>query len=63
MPLYSYLCNDCGASFELLTGMTYSQEKEICKKCGSKNITRQMSSFSVGNTSASGKSPSCTPTL
>jgi putative FmdB family regulatory protein len=63
MPLHSYLCNDCGASFELLTGMTHSKEKEACKKCQSKNITRQMSSFGIGNAPDTDKGSSCTPTF
>jgi putative FmdB family regulatory protein len=63
MPLYNYLCSDCGASFELLIGTVHSQEKTACKECGSSNISRQMSSFSLGSASDSEKSSSCTPTL
>jgi putative FmdB family regulatory protein len=60
MPLYSFICNDCGAQFELLVGMTRGEEEKVCKKCGSTKISRQMSSFSLGKSSGTGGNSSCT---
>lgn len=61
MPIYIYLCKDCGEKFDLLVGVTSEKVELKCKKCNSSNIERRFSSFSVGTsggkTSSSG--PSC----
>lgn len=63
MPVYSYICKECGTKFDLLIGVTSKDEEKICKKCGSKNIEKSIASFGVGvssdksNSSTSG--PSC----
>lgn len=65
MPIYSYVCKDCGEKFDLLVGVTAEKEELKCKKCGSKKIIRQMSGFSVGQSSGSSSDsssgPSCSP--
>jgi putative FmdB family regulatory protein len=40
MPLFDYLCNDCGHRFTLLFGVVADDDQEICPKCGSKAIVR-----------------------
>lgn len=37
MPLYKFVCDNCGRIEELLK---YDEELEGCPKCGSKNIKR-----------------------
>ncbi|MCF7888301.1 MAG: zinc ribbon domain-containing protein [Candidatus Omnitrophica bacterium] len=59
MPIYNYLCKDCGEKFELLLGVTADKPKIVCKKCGSKNIKKEFSSFSMPNSSDGGTSGSC----
>ncbi len=61
MPIYSYICKDCGEKFDLLVGITSEKVELKCKKCGSKNIEKTLGSFSVGNPSdkASSSGPSC----
>ena len=49
MPVYTYVCKDCGEKFDLLIGMTSEKPELKCKKCRSKNINKILSSFSVGN--------------
>ena len=56
MPVYTYICKDCGEKFDLLIGVTSEKTKLKCKKCNSKNIDKVFSSFSVGN--SGGKSSS-----
>jgi len=61
MPIYTYICKDCGEKFDLLIGITSEETELKCKKCGGKNIEKILSSFSVG---ASGRGsdysgPSC----
>ncbi len=61
MPIYTYVCKDCGEKFDLLTGVGSKQEELKCKKCGSKNIEESLSSFSVGASGSKSYSscPSC----
>lgn len=60
MPIYSYICRDCGNKFDLLFGVVSKAEKKACKKCGSRNIEKSFASFGV-NVSQDKKqsSPSC----
>jgi len=48
MPLYTYVCKDCGAKFDILIGVSSQKEELKCSKCSSKNIQRVFSSFGVG---------------
>lgn len=48
MPIYTFICEDCGEKFDLLIGVTADQEEYKCKKCNSANIKRTLSTFSVG---------------
>lgn len=41
MPTYSYLCEDCNASFELFFYIKDYVEKPSCIKCNSCNTTRE----------------------
>ena len=61
MPLYSYVCRDCGEKFDLLVGVTAQQEELKCKKCNSRNINKLIGSFNLGGGSlkSSGFDPSC----
>ena len=52
MPIYSYVCKDCGEKFDLFIRIGGKDEKLICKKCGSKNIQKTFSSFSLGSSSS-----------
>ena len=48
MPIYTYVCTKCGKKFDLLVGVTFEKVELKCKKCGSKNIERAFSMFSIG---------------
>lgn len=41
MPLYEYLCKDCGKTFELL--MLGATEKPTCTSCGSERLEKLLS--------------------
>ena len=68
MPIYDFLCSDCGSENEIL--MALSDDVPVCSKCGSKNLKKKMSvpsSFSgnasagfpgAGDTGCCGSSPS-----
>ena len=57
MPIYTYICQECGEKFDLLIGVTSEKTEFRCNKCDSKKIKRTFSSFSVGKANSSG--PSC----
>jgi putative FmdB family regulatory protein len=44
MPIYEYICHDCGSKFEMLRPMSQSEEKATCPKCG-KPSGRALSRF------------------
>ena len=56
MPVYTYICKDCGEKFDLLVGVTAEKVEIKCKKCNSKNIEKTFSAFSVGQSGSSGSS-------
>ena len=56
MPIFEYLCKDCSKVFERL--VMSSNEEIACPSCGSKDLERQFSTFSL---SGSPTGPSCGP--
>lgn len=47
MPIYEYLCEDCGKKSSFLILKIGEPFKETCRKCGSKNLTRVLSRFAA----------------
>ncbi len=45
MPLYEYICLDCGRSFDALRSMKDADKPIKCDKCQSENTSRQLSLF------------------
>jgi putative FmdB family regulatory protein len=47
MPIYEYICENCGNEFEMLV---FRSDEPVCPACGDKKPTKKMSSFgfSVG---------------
>ncbi len=43
MPIYEYVCSDCGNMFEYL--VLGSNDNVCCPKCGKENLERKMSAF------------------
>jgi putative FmdB family regulatory protein len=59
MPIYSYVCKDCAAKFDLLVRANTKDNEKVCEKCSSKNIERTFAPFAVRTGSLSSSSPSC----
>ena len=54
MPIYEYLCKDCGNRFEQIKPMSTADEKISCPKCASLEVRRLISvvnAFSGGKIS------------
>jgi len=58
MPIFEYVCDDCGTKFERLVRR---DDQVACPKCGQAHLTTALSTFSAhsnGKSSAS-EFPSC----
>lgn len=54
MPIYEYRCKDCETVFETFVSSSTDADKVVCKKCQSKNVVKQISTFAgrvAGSTS------------
>lgn len=49
MPIYEYLCHDCGARIELMRSMKDADAPTKCAKCESQNMTRLLSLFNASS--------------
>jgi putative FmdB family regulatory protein len=57
MPIYEYVCKDCGYQFETIRMMKDADKQILCKSCLGENTTRAISIFyskSDGNSVTSG---------
>ena len=50
MPIYEYICRDCGYEFETMTTMAKANEVS-CKACESEKTERKFSVFGVASSS------------
>ncbi|WP_082863451.1 FmdB family zinc ribbon protein [Thermodesulfatator autotrophicus] len=46
MPIYEFVCKDCRHIFESLCFSSRDVESVRCKRCGSKNVSKLVSTFS-----------------
>lgn len=66
MPIYEYICNGCGNSFEQIVFASDDGSSIECPVCGKKNVSKVISSFSCGKSGSGGNisnslSGSCSP--
>jgi putative FmdB family regulatory protein len=47
MPIYSYICQECGNKFDLLVGVNQRKDKPVCKKCGGQKLKKAFTQFGV----------------
>jgi len=46
MPIYEFLCQTCDHDFSIvMTISEYEKKKNMCPKCKSKKVKRQISTF------------------
>jgi putative FmdB family regulatory protein len=48
MPIFEYKCNKCGHKMEFLE-KAQGKHKHVCKDCGSADMQKLFSGFSVGH--------------
>ena len=56
MPIFEYLCDDCGTKFEKLVR---NGEKVLCPSCGEARLTTQFSTFAAHANGKPAEMPSC----
>jgi putative FmdB family regulatory protein len=66
MPIYEYVCQECGEKFEKLVRSSSGSTELVCPRCGSVRAQKVLSLFGLagsgGGVSTSGASaPSCGP--
>jgi putative FmdB family regulatory protein len=63
MPLYEYICRDCGQPFEKMIRLSDSAPVIACPECGSTDTRKQLSTFAAfgnsGSKSSTAAASSC----
>ncbi len=59
MPLFEYVCSECGTEFEELVSSGAKSKKVACPECGSKSTEKKLSAFCVGKASSGAGASSC----
>lgn len=65
MPIYEYVCKQCGHEFELFVRSAVAATNSVCPKCGNQRIDKRFSTFasnasrSGGSSVAASSAPSC----
>ena len=67
MPIFEYMCAECGHKFEKLV-LSASRAREIqCPECNSKSVNKAISIFGMGSSSSGslnmGSSSNCTTSV
>jgi putative FmdB family regulatory protein len=47
MPIYEYLCQDCGSKFEKLVRRSADAAELECPSCGQKHLRQELSTFAA----------------
>lgn len=60
MPIYEYTCKKCGEGFMIFQRVG-AEKDTVCPSCGSKEVRKNLSSFSCSSSIGAGFShpPSC----
>jgi len=60
MPVYEYLCAECGERFEIFMRSMTHRAAPVCPRCGSEHVHKSISLFGVGGAGESkGNAVSC----
>ncbi len=56
MPIYEYICDDCGTKFEKLVRRPAEIAEIECPSCGQKHLKQELSTFAAHANGSSRKS-------
>lgn len=54
MPMYSFVCQECGRPFEKKLRMSEAGDAQACPACGSADTRKSIGAVAVGGVSRSG---------
>ena len=57
MPIYEYRCRDCDTVFETFVSSISESDKVVCKKCESKDVEKQISTFASNVSGSTNAAP------
>jgi putative FmdB family regulatory protein len=60
MPIYEYVCAECGERFDKLVRSMSAQQRVECPRCGCEEVEKAVSLFGIGGGSRTAD-PSCSP--
>ena len=49
MPIYEFVCKNCGKSFDKLCSLSTDPKEVACVHCSEKKVVKKMSSFTTSN--------------
>jgi putative FmdB family regulatory protein len=55
MPIYEYICQNCGEVVELLQSMSRNQAGQNCPVCGSADLLKKISTVNISRANQGGK--------
>jgi putative FmdB family regulatory protein len=61
MPIYEYLCQDCGAKFEKLVVKASDASGVTCPTCGKAHVSQQLSTFAAHTKGGGSSNPPMCP--
>ncbi len=63
MPIYEYVCQDCGSKFEKLVRLSTATNELACPSCGNQRLERALSTFAAhsGQSASDGPGPGMCP--
>jgi putative FmdB family regulatory protein len=61
MPIYEYLCQDCGNKFEKLVRRESDIPELACPSCGKNHLRQELSTFAAHASSGASKAPAMPP--
>jgi putative FmdB family regulatory protein len=59
MPLYEYVCNECGQPFEKMMRFSELNQSPNCPTCAGTNTRKQISLFASSSSSSPSTSSGC----
>ena len=48
MPIFEFVCQDCGTPFEELVRSASATDEVVCPYCASNQVAKQISTFALG---------------
>lgn len=57
MPIYEFRCQKCQAEFEIFVTSSSEVGRVVCKKCGAREVAKQISTLAGRVSSGSGAKP------